>query len=54
MKSIVNQAIITVKPKEPFSAWVQSADGDSAHITAETINESPNAYMIDYEDEMRV
>lgn len=46
MKPIVNKVIITVRPKAPFVAWVQSADRDSAHITAETITESLNAYMI--------
>lgn len=47
MKSIVNKTIITVTPKAPFIAWVQSTDESSADIKAENITESPNAYMVD-------
>ena len=53
MQQIVNRSVIVVTPRAPFLEWVQNADDRSAHITAEDVAYSPNAYLVtDTEDGM--
>ena len=46
MQQILNRAVITVTPNEPFLQWIQTADDISTHIATEDVY-SPNAYLVE-------